>query len=92
MEYITEAIKNEKSGEKIELKKTSDYQLPTELMEKFHADPDNKNTFNRLTPGRQRSYLLHFSGAKQPKTRRSRIDKAIEKIYQGKGYNEDDEQ
>ena len=87
-EYIEEAIQNEKEGKKVELKKTSEYETPEELLTAFEDDEKFKKAFNKLTPGRQRGYLLHFSSAKQSKTRTSRIEKAKPKIYEGRGYNE----
>jgi uncharacterized protein YdeI (YjbR/CyaY-like superfamily) len=41
--------------------------------------------FDALTPGRQRGYVLHFTGAKQSKTRTARIEECIPKILAGKG-------
>jgi uncharacterized protein YdeI (YjbR/CyaY-like superfamily) len=41
-----------------------------------------------FTPGRQRGYLIHFTGAKQAATRLSRIEKCVEKIMAGKGMME----
>ena len=37
--------------------------------------PELKTTFEALTPGRQKSYLLYFSSAKQGKIREIRIEK-----------------
>lgn len=87
-QYIKEAIKNEIEGKEVELKKTSEYEKPEELISAFDENPDLKKAFAELTPGRQRGYLLHFSGAKQSKTRTSRIEKAKPKIFEGKGHNE----
>ena len=86
--YIFEAIEIEKSGVKIEAKKTSDYPMPDELKHKFKELPELKAAFEKLTPGRQRGYLLHFSQAKQSATRLSRIEKNMEAIFNGKGLNE----
>jgi uncharacterized protein YdeI (YjbR/CyaY-like superfamily) len=47
-----------------------------------------KTAFNALTPGRQRGYLLYFSGAKQSKTREARIEKYRRQILKGKGLND----
>ncbi|NVK26572.1 MAG: YdeI/OmpD-associated family protein [Flavobacteriia bacterium] len=85
---IEEAIEVEESGKKVQYKKTEDFDVPEELNEKFKEFPEFKRAFEALTPGRQRSWLLHFGGAKQSKTRVSRIDKAVEKIFAGKGWNE----
>lgn len=84
--YIFEAIEVEKSGLKVEFKK--EMQLPAELEDKFDELPELKAAFMGLTPGRQRGYILHFSQPKQAKTRVARIEKCIEKILSGKGFND----
>ncbi len=86
--YIAEAIDVEKSGKQIAYKKTDEFDIPEELQVKFNEAPAFKGAFDALTPGRQRGYLLYFAGAKQSKTRISRIEKAIPKIFEGKGWNE----
>jgi uncharacterized protein YdeI (YjbR/CyaY-like superfamily) len=62
--------------------------MPDELKLKFKELPELNAAFKKLTPGRQRGYLLHFSQAKQSATRLSRIDKNLEAIFNGKGLNE----
>lgn len=86
--YIFEAIEAEKLGLKIEAKKTEEFNVPEELTQKFNKNPEFKTAFEALTPGRQRGYLLHFSGAKQPKTREVRIEKNIKRIIDGYGLND----
>lgn len=86
--YIFEAIEVEKAGLEVKKKKTSEYEIPEELEQEFEYDSNFKTAFYNLTPGRQRGYLLHFSDAKQSKTRTSRIEKAKLKIFDGKGHNE----
>jgi len=88
LSYIFEAVELEKSGAKVEAKKTSEYPMPEELKNKFKELPELKAAFEKLTPGRQRGYLLHFSQAKQSATRLSRIEKNMEAIFNGKGLNE----
>jgi uncharacterized protein YdeI (YjbR/CyaY-like superfamily) len=41
-----------------------------------------------LTPGRQRAYNLHVSGAKQTSTRARRVDKIVPRIRAGKGLRD----
>lgn len=82
--YIFEAIEVEKAGLKVELKKTKEYALPEEFQVKLDANPALKTAFEALTPGRQRGYLLHFSAAKQAKTREARVEKYIPQILCGK--------
>ncbi len=87
LEYIQQAVEVEKAGLKVEYKKEPE-PLPEELILVFEEEPELKLAFQKLTPGRQRGYILHFSQPKQPKTRFSRIEKAIPKIIMGKGINE----
>ncbi|MEO8447341.1 MAG: YdeI/OmpD-associated family protein, partial [bacterium] len=86
--YIAEAIEVEKSGLKVDLKKTTEYTVPEELQNKLDEVPELKTAFDALTPGRQRGYLLYFTAAKQSKTRQSRIEKYMQHILDGKGLND----
>jgi uncharacterized protein YdeI (YjbR/CyaY-like superfamily) len=87
--YIREAVEAEKAGLEVPQKKTSDYPVPEELKKKFAEAPAFKKAFTALTPGRQRGYLLYFAGAKQSKTRESRIVKCMPLIFKGKGLLDD---
>ncbi|WP_417444758.1 YdeI/OmpD-associated family protein [Joostella sp.] len=86
--YIFEAVEVEKAGLKVALKKTKEYEIPEEFQAKLDNDQKLKDAFYSLTPGRQRGYLLHFSQAKQSKTRLARVEKYIPKIYEGLGLND----
>ena len=86
--YIREAIEVEKAGVKVNLKKTSDFEIPEEFQEKLDTMPAVKNAFDALTPGRQRAYIFYFSQAKQSKTRVSRIEKYLPQILNGKGLDD----
>ncbi|MDE5054742.1 YdeI family protein [Niallia taxi] len=86
--YIHEAIAVEEAGLEVELKKNEEYSVPEELQQKFAENPAFKEAFEALTPGRQRAYLLHFSQAKQAKTREARIEKYLPHILEGKGLND----
>jgi len=86
--YLKESIEIEKAGLEVPFKKVSEFKLPEELETKFYKLPDFKAAFYALTPGRQRAYLLYFSGSKQPSTRTNRIEKAIDQIMDGKGLND----
>lgn len=85
---IFEAIEVEKAGLTVELKKTSEFKMPEEFQNVLDNMPELKTAFYNLTPGRQRGYLLHFSQAKQAKTRVSRIEKCMPQILEGKGLND----
>jgi len=86
--YLHKAIEVERSGREVDYKKHEAYQSPDELLEKFNEMPSLKNAFEALTLGRQHAYLLYFSKAKQPTTRRLRIEKSIDLIMDGKGLND----
>lgn len=85
---IFEAIEVEKAGLKVELKKTTEFAMAEEFQSKLDKIPALKAAFYALTPGRQRSYLLHFSQPKQSKTREARVEKCIPLILNGKGLKE----
>lgn len=87
LEYIHEAIEIEKSGNKIEIPKQI-LEIPDELNQVFDEDTEFKTAFYKLTPGRQRSYIIHFSQAKQSATRLARIHKTKDLIFKGIGFNE----
>jgi uncharacterized protein YdeI (YjbR/CyaY-like superfamily) len=86
--YIYEAIEVEKAGLKVALKKTTEFAMAEEFESKLNELPALKTAFYALTPGRQRGYLLHFSQAKQSKTRKARVEKCIPQIMDGKGLED----
>jgi uncharacterized protein YdeI (YjbR/CyaY-like superfamily) len=86
--YIHEAIEVEKAGLKVDFKKTTEFKFPEEFQKKLDEMPALKTGFAALTPGRQRAYLLYFSGAKQSKTRESRVEKCMQRILKGKGLDD----
>lgn len=86
--YVYQAIEVEKAGLKVELKKPAEFAFAEEFQTKLDENPELKSSFEKLTPGRQRAYLLHFSQPKQSKTRQARVEKSIEKILDGKGLDD----
>ena len=85
--YIDEAIEVEKAGLEVDLEKNPE-PVPEEFQTKLDENPALKKAFEDLTPGRQRAYILYFSGAKKSKTRQRRVEKYIPKILGGKGLRE----
>jgi len=85
--YIHEAIEVEKAGLKVNFKQNPE-PIPEEFQNKLGESPALKTAFEALTPGRQRGYILYFSGAKQSKTRESRVEKCMRQILKGKGLND----
>lgn len=86
--YIKEAVEIEKAGLKVQLKKTSEFEVPEEFQKKLNKNPPLKTAFGALTPGRQRAYIFYFSQPKQSKTREARIEKSLQQILKGKGLND----
>jgi uncharacterized protein YdeI (YjbR/CyaY-like superfamily) len=86
--YVKQAIAVEKAGLKVDFKAKRELEPPPELTHVLQKDRKLAKAFHALTPGRQRSYLLHFSAAKQSPTRTARIEKCVPKILAGRGFNE----
>ncbi|MBO6937729.1 MAG: YdeI/OmpD-associated family protein [Deltaproteobacteria bacterium] len=83
---VKSAVAVETKG--LTLPERPELELVAELQERLDADPTLKAAFEALTPGRQRGYNLHFAGAKQSKTRASRVEKLVPKILAGKGLRD----
>jgi uncharacterized protein YdeI (YjbR/CyaY-like superfamily) len=86
--YIGEAIEVEKAGLKVAFKKASDFTIPEEFQYVLDENEAVKTAFEALTPGRQKAYILHFSEAKQSKTRHARVEKWLPQILSGKGLDD----
>lgn len=86
--YLHEAVDVEKAGLSVDFKEKHELTYPEEFQLTLDSYPALKAAFEALTPGRQRSYILHFSGAKQSSTRASRIEKCVPSILEGKGLND----
>ncbi len=89
---ITAMIEEAKSlvqrGIRLDLSADPEPEWPAELVAFAAAQPDFHAAFMALTPGRRRYWLIHFAQAKQAATRQSRIERAVDRIFDGKGVNE----
>src|SRR5688572_25965217 len=85
--YVKQAIAAEKAGLKVDFKAKRELELPEELTRILTKDRRLAQAFYALTPGRQRGYVLHFTGAKQSQTRTARIEKCIPSILAGRGLH-----
>jgi uncharacterized protein YdeI (YjbR/CyaY-like superfamily) len=86
--YIYEAIEVERAGLKVKLKKTAEFKIPLEFQKKLDKSKALQKAFYGLTPGRQRSYIFHFSQPKLSKTREARVEKYLKQILSGKGIDD----
>ncbi len=82
--YLKEAMGYAEAGIKPP-KEERIIELPDELVDALASDPELADAFNKLTPGRQKSYVINLNSAKTSATRISRIAKFRDKILAGKG-------
>ncbi len=86
--YVSRAIEVEESGAKVAMKPVSQYPVPDEFQRRLDDLPSLKAGFGRLTPGRRKAYLFHFSGAKKSETRAARVEKCLPRILDGIGLED----
>lgn len=87
LEYILEAIENEKQG-KI-LKPTKKEAIVSELLQKeMDLNPALTEAFQKFTPYKQYEFLEYIESAKQEKTKITRIEKVIPMILNNIGLND----
>ena len=86
---VREAIRVEQAGLSLpDRDRAAEDPYPEELVMTLDADPGLRDAWERLTAGRRRGWLLHFSGAKQSKTRFARIERATPQILEGFGMHD----
>ena len=86
--YLQDAMAVEAAGLKVAFRNSTDLIYPKEFQDRLARDSALREAFRALTPGRQRQYHLHFTGAKQSVTRQARVEKAIPLIMEGVGLND----
>jgi uncharacterized protein YdeI (YjbR/CyaY-like superfamily) len=86
--FIEKAIQAEKDGLKVDFDERVSLKYPDELRDALKKDAALAQSFQELTPGRKRGYVLHLLDAKQSETRARRIEKCRSNIINGMGLNE----
>ena len=87
LDYILEAIKNEKQGKIIKPAKKE--AIISELLEKeMSQNPALAEAFQKFSPYKQYEFLEYIETAKQEKTKLSRIEKIIPMILENIGLND----
>lgn len=87
LEYILEAIENEKQGKIIKPAKKE--AIISELLEKeMSQNPALAEAFQKFSPYKQYEFLEYIETAKQEKTKLSRIEKIIPMILENVGLND----
>lgn len=88
LEYITEAIENEKAGRVWKPEKSVDLELPDLMIAAFEQDQNLKSTFENLTPYKQKEYIEYLDSAKRAETKLTRLEKIRPMILSGLGLND----
>lgn len=83
-----EAIEVEKQGLRIKPEKSTAPPLPRLLKDALEQDSILQNSFNNLTPGKQKEYIIYLNEPKQEITKQTRLTKIIPLILQGSGLND----
>lgn len=87
LEYIAEAIENEKQGKIIKPSKKE--MIVSELLQKeMDQNPTLTEAFQKFSPYKQYEFLEYIETAKQEKTKLSRIEKVIPMILGNIGLND----
>ncbi len=82
--FLRQAIAHALAGRQAP-KEVRSLDLPAELADSLARDAELAQAFARLTPGRQRSYVLHLGSAKKAQTRIERLARLRGHILAGKG-------
>ncbi len=88
LQYVKEAIQNQKDGKEIKPTKSKDVKFPLELSNALKSDSDFKQCFEELTPFKQKEYIEYIATAKRETTKLSRLEKIIPMINSGVGLND----
>ncbi len=88
LEYLNEAIQNQKKNKEIKPERNKALVIPEELEELFTENPLLKKRYNEFSPGKQREFAEYITDAKREDTRINRINKIIPLIRDGIGLND----
>ena len=86
-EYIAEAIENQKAGMEVQVERGKVLEIPELLMNQLKKK-NILHLFEKFSQGKQNEFSEYISGAKQEKTKISRIEKIIPMIEEGIGLND----
>lgn len=88
LEYVKEAVKNQKAGKEIKPVRKPTLSIPNELNNELIKNVKLKECFKLLTPFKQREYCEYITEAKRDSTKKSRLEKIIPIILKGIGLND----
>lgn len=88
LDYIREAIDNQKSGKEIKADRSKPITIPDELADAFLKDPSLKLGFSKFSTGKKREFTDYISEPKRQETRLMRLEKVIPLILEGISLND----
>lgn len=86
--YIQESIQTIDEGKELKPTKSPTKAPAGLLLEALQADSTFAESFQALTPGKQKEYIEYIDEAKQEKTKQSRIEKIKPLVLAKKGLND----
>ncbi len=88
LEYINEAVAIEDRGLRIKAETKQTVAQSELLKHALDRDQQLRLAFGKLSPGKQKDYILYIEEAKQQKTKLARIEKIIPMILAAEGLND----
>jgi uncharacterized protein YdeI (YjbR/CyaY-like superfamily) len=88
LQYLGEAIENQKTGMEIKPVKKNPPVIPPELTNKFKENRSIKKSFEKFSPSKQREFAEYISEAKREDTKQKRLEKIIPLILENVGLND----
>jgi uncharacterized protein YdeI (YjbR/CyaY-like superfamily) len=88
IEYINEAVENQRAGKEIKANRDKELIIPQQLVDRLHVDQSFSQNFKKLSKSKQREYAEYISEAKREETKRNRMEKIIPMINAEMGMND----
>lgn len=89
LEYVKEAIENSEAGKEHKPRREKKVvAMPPELEAELKRDKEFGAAFSKLSQYQQKLYMEHVAGAKQEKTKKSRLERMKPMVLQGIGLHD----
>ncbi len=88
LEYLAEAIENQKQGKEVKVERNKPINIPSKLEAAFKEDKTLKKQFDALSLGKRRDFAEYIDAAKREATKDKRLLKIIPMIKELKGLND----
>ena len=88
LDYLNEAIENQKAGKTIKITRGKPVVIPPELQQVLNENNQLKSFFEGFTNSKQREFAEHIANAKRETTKQARLDRIIPMILSGVGLHD----